>query len=70
VDFSNVECCHLSVKRLGPQDPYEILDIPRDATENQIRKAYRRLAKRFPPDRNRGKPDTEKRFKQGQDLLF
>jgi len=48
------------------QDPHEILGIPRDATEKRIRKAYRRLAMRFHPDKNPGEPEPEMRFKQVQ----
>jgi curved DNA-binding protein CbpA len=33
-------------------DPYAILGIPRDATEPQVRQAYRRLAMRYHPDRH------------------
>jgi len=46
------------------QDPHEILDIPRDASEKRIRKAYRRLAMRFHPDKNPAEPEAEMRFKQ------
>jgi DnaJ-class molecular chaperone len=42
---------------------YDILGLPRDATEGQIRKAYRRLALQWHPDRNRGDPQAEARFK-------
>ena len=48
------------------QDPHEILGIPRDATEKRIRKAYRRLAMRFHPDKNPREPEAEMRFKQVQ----
>ena len=48
------------------QDPYVILDIPRDATEGRIRRAYRRLAMKFHPDRNPDDPEAEERFKQVQ----
>lgn len=48
------------------QDPYNILGLPRNATEGQIRRAYRRLAMRFHPDRNPNDPEAEERFKQVQ----
>lgn len=44
-------------------DPYEILGVKKDATEAQIRDAYRKLAKRHHPDLNPGKADAEERFK-------
>ena len=45
------------------EDPYEILGVKRDATEAAIRAAYRKLAKRYHPDVNPGKPEAAERFK-------
>lgn len=42
---------------------YEILGLKPDASPDQIRKAYRRLALHYHPDRNRGNPGAEERFK-------
>jgi DnaJ-class molecular chaperone len=44
--------------------PYEVLGVARDASQEEIRKAYRRLAKEFHPDLNPGKPAAEARFKE------
>jgi DnaJ-class molecular chaperone len=44
-------------------DPYAILGVRRDDTEETIRKAYRKLAKRFHPDLNPDKPEAAERFK-------
>ncbi len=43
-------------------DPYDTLSVPRDADEATIKKAYRKLAKEFHPDRNAGKPQAAERF--------
>jgi curved DNA-binding protein CbpA len=48
------------------QDPYIILCLSPGATEKQIKKAYRRLAMKFHPDRNPDDPESEKKFKQIQ----
>src|SRR6476659_8948108 len=46
------------------KDYYEILGVPRDATEDQIRKAYRKLARKHHPDVNPGDKAAEEKFKK------
>lgn len=45
-------------------DYYDILEIPRSATQSEIKKAYRKQALKFHPDRNPDDPESESRFKQ------
>ncbi len=45
------------------RDPYSVLDVPRDADAETVKRAYRSAALRDHPDRNPGDPAAEERFK-------
>jgi DnaJ-class molecular chaperone len=48
---------------MATQTPYQVLGVTPTATADEIRKAYRKLAKQLHPDLNPGKPEAEARFK-------
>jgi molecular chaperone DnaJ len=52
---------------MSKQDYYKVLDLPRNAGEADVRKAYRRLAMRHHPDRNPGDKDAEEKFKEAKE---
>ncbi|MEU3772119.1 molecular chaperone DnaJ [Streptomyces sp. NPDC032472] len=54
----------MSTKDFVEKDYYKVLGVPKDATEAEIKKAYRKLAREFHPDANKGDVAAEERFKE------
>ena len=52
---------------MAKKDYYEVLGVSRDASEKEIKKAYRRLAMKYHPDRNSDDPDSDDKFKEASE---
>ncbi len=52
---------------MAKRDYYQVLDVPRTATEADVKKAYRRLAMKYHPDRNPGDKEAEEKFKEAKE---
>jgi molecular chaperone DnaJ len=52
---------------MAKRDYYKVLDVARNASEPDMKKAYRRLAMKFHPDRNPGDHEAEEKFKEAKE---
>ena len=52
---------------MSKRDYYEILGISRDVNEADLKKAYRRMAMKFHPDKNQDNPQAEEKFKEAKE---
>ncbi len=52
------------MRQLSEKKYYQVLGVPETADEEQIRKAYRKLAKKYHPDSNQGNAAAEQKFKE------
>ena len=48
-------------------DPYKVLGVSPSATDEEIKDAYRQLAKKYHPDANPGDKEAEKKFKEASE---
>ncbi len=54
------------LKPMAERNPYDVLGVNRNASEGEIKRAFRKLARQYHPDRNQGDAGAEAKFKEVQ----
>ena len=54
---------------MAKRDYYEVLGVSKSADESTIKKAYRKIAMKFHPDRNPDNKEAEEKFKEAAEAL-
>ena len=67
IQFFSQPRCHDAFVSLSANpdadDYYDVLGVPRDAPPDRIKRSYYKEAKKYHPDKNKGNPEAERKFK-------